>query len=119
MRWSGRHKCECIGVSNRSVSHDRGDHIEVVVYRDGIETTRTTKPKKVRETPQPGDALEEFLTSYGITKEWWTEYKSQHGLPPTCGCDSRREYLNDLSKAHPNLAKYGVMVFRALTRKKP
>lgn len=67
----------------------------------------------------PGDALEELLTSYGITKEWWTEYKSQHGLPPTCGCDSRREYLNDLSKAHPNLAKYGVMVFRALTRKKP
>jgi hypothetical protein len=66
-----------------------------------------------------GDALEELLTSYGITQEWWTEYKSQHGLPPTCGCDSRREYLNNLSKAHPNLAKYGVMVFRALTRKKP
>jgi hypothetical protein len=66
-----------------------------------------------------GDALEELLTSYGITKEWWTEYKSQHGLPPNCGCDSRREYLNDLSKAHPNLAKYGVMAFRALTRKKP
>ena len=66
-----------------------------------------------------GDALEQLLTSHGITKEWWTEYKSKHGLPPTCGCDSRRDYLNKLSQAHPNLAKYGVMVFRALSRKKP
>lgn len=67
----------------------------------------------------PGDALEELLTSYGITKEWWVEYKAKHGLPPTCGCDSRREYLNKLANAHPTLAEYGVMVFRALTRKKP
>jgi hypothetical protein len=82
--------------------------------------TFTVHPRaECKSHAQPGDALEELLTSYGITKEWWTEYKSQHGLPPTCGCDSRREYLNNLSKAHPNLAKYGVMVFRALTRKKP
>jgi len=64
-----------------------------------------------------GDALEDLLESYGVTKEWWKEYKAKHGLPPTCGCDRRREYLNELSKAHPTLAKYGVMVFRALTRK--
>lgn len=64
-----------------------------------------------------GDAIEDLLTSYGVTKEWWKEYKAKHGLPPTCGCDSRREYLNKLSQAHPTLAKYGVMVFRALTRK--
>jgi hypothetical protein len=67
--------------------------------------------------PQAGTALEDLLESYGVTKEWWKEYKAKHGLPPTCGCDRRREYLNELSKAHPTLAKYGVMVFRALTRK--
>lgn len=106
---------------NRTVSHDRGDHIEVVIYRDGEEVSRTTKAKKniPAKAPQPGDALEELLTSYGITKEWWIEYKAKHGLPPTCGCDSRREYLNKLANAHPTLAEYGVMVFRALTRKKP
>ena len=82
--------------------------------------TLKRRPSKIEREPVRGvgDALEDFLTSYGITKEWWTDYKAKHGLPPTCGCDSRREYLNDLAKAHPNLAKYGVMVFRALTRKK-
>lgn len=78
----------------------------------------TSHSNGVDVVPPAGDALEELLTSYGVTKEWWTDYKAKHGLPPTCGCDSRRQYLNDLSKAHPNLAKYGVMVFRALTRKK-
>lgn len=110
-------------MSQRTVTTGFGSAIEIVVYQDGVEQSRTTKTKKRQPEPEPeppaGDALEELLTSYGITKEWWTEYKSQHGLPPTCGCDSRREYLNNLSKAHPNLAKYGVMVFRALTRKKP
>jgi hypothetical protein len=64
-----------------------------------------------------GDAVEEFLTSYGVTKEWWKEYKAKHGLPPTCGCDRRREYLNELSKAHPSLASIGVKFIAALKRK--
>lgn len=82
-------------------------------------TRHPTIECKIRESaPKAGDALEELLTSYGVTKEWWIEYKKEHGLPPTCGCDSRREYLNNLAKAHPKLAEYGVMVFRALTRKK-
>lgn len=90
--------------------------------RDGAfdEKLRIRNERVVRireEVPRPGDALEDLLTSYGVTKEWWKEYKAKHGLPPTCGCDRRREYLNELSQAHPTLAKYGVMVFRALTRK--
>lgn len=96
---------------------NQGDYLETIIEVDGIVVERIWKPLP-EGTPPAGDALEELLTSYGVTKEWWMEYKSKHGLPPTCGCDSRRQYLNDLSKAHPNLAKYGVMVFRALTRKK-
>lgn len=103
-------------MTSRTESRDLGDRTEVIVYSDGVEVSRSIKYKE--NSPPAGDALEELLTSYGVTKEWWTDYKSKHGLPPTCGCDSRRQYLNDLSKAHPNLAKYGVMVFRALTRKK-
>jgi hypothetical protein len=83
-----------------------------------LKMTFRDPPHALCKVKGAGDALEELLTSYGVTKEWWIDYKSKHGLPPTCGCDSRRQYLNDLSKAHPNLAKYGVMVFRALTRKK-
>lgn len=77
-----------------------------------------------REPPQAlcrvnglGDAIEELLTGYGVTKEWWKEYKAKHGLPPTCGCDRRREYLNELSKAHPSLASIGVKLLAALKRK--
>lgn len=99
-------------------SKEVGDKIEIVLYRDGREIRRETKDRVGNPTQPPaGDAIEDLLESYGVTKEWWKEYKAKHGLPPICGCDRRREYLNELSKAHPTLAKCGVMVFRALTRK--
>lgn len=70
--------------------------------------------------PQPiGDALEEFLTSYGITKEWYVEFKKEHGLPPTCNCDARQEWLNKTSDAHPTIANIGVELLSFLTRKTP
>jgi hypothetical protein len=85
-------------MANRTVSHDRGDHIEVVVYRDGIETARTTKPKKERETPQPGDALEELLTSHGITKEWAAALKENENRDPACA--NRGSQLEQLLKVN-------------------
>jgi hypothetical protein len=69
--------------------------------------------------PQPiGDALEEFLTGYGITKEWYSEFKEKYGLPPNCDCDARQEWLNKTSDAHPTIANIGVKLLTALTRKK-
>lgn len=68
--------------------------------------------------PQPGDALEELLTSYGITKEWWNGFLKEHGLPP-CNCTANQEWLNKTADAHPTIANIGVKLLTALTRKKP
>jgi hypothetical protein len=108
-------------MATRTVSHDRGDHIEIVVYSDGLEISRATKPKKQKpkKPPQLGDTIESFLTSHGVTKEWYIEFKKEHGLPPTCNCDARQEWLNETSGAHPTIANIGVKLLAALTRKKP
>jgi hypothetical protein len=45
-----------------------------------------------------GDRIEEALSSYGITQEAWIEYKEQHGLPPTCRCPQRKEWINRMDK---------------------
>lgn len=68
-------------------------------------------------TAKPGDALEELLTSYGITKEWYIGFKEQFGLPPTCNCAARQEWLNRTADAHPTIANIGVKLLNALTRK--
>lgn len=65
---------------------------------------------------RPGDALEELLTSYGITKEWWNEFLKEHGLPP-CNCDANQKWLNQASAAHPTIAHFGVKLLTALKRK--
>jgi hypothetical protein len=41
-----------------------------------------------------GDALAAALSSIGVTKERYSEVKEMFGLPPSCGCDERREWLN-------------------------
>lgn len=70
-------------------------------------------------SPAAGDALEELLTSYGITKEWYVEFKKEHGLPPACNCEARQEWLNKTSDAHPTIANIGVKLLSFLTRKTP
>lgn len=69
------------------------------------------------ETVKAGDALEELLTSYGITKEWYQGFKKEHGLPPICNCEARQEWLNKVSAAHPQIANIGVKILNALKRK--
>lgn len=44
-----------------------------------------------------GDYTESLLQSVGITKERYVAAKEMFGLAPTCGCDSRREWLNRVS----------------------
>lgn len=78
-----------------------------------------THPTSECGRQKPGDALEKFLASYGITKEWYVEFKKEHGLPPTCNCDARQEWLNKTSDAHPSIANIGVKLLSFLTRKTP
>jgi hypothetical protein len=63
-----------------------------------------------------GDAVEMFLDSYGITKEWWSDFLEKHGLPP-CDCAANQQWLNDTSNAHPAITHFGVKLLNALKRK--
>ena len=79
---------------------------------------RNERVVRIREAaPLAGDALEDLLTSYGITKEWYQSFKKEHGLPPICNCEARKEWMNKVSAAHPKIANLGVKIFDALKRK--
>ncbi len=42
-----------------------------------------------------GDRIEHALESVGITKEKYVGWKEMLGLPPTCGCASRQNWINE------------------------
>jgi hypothetical protein len=46
-----------------------------------------------------GDWLESKLSAIGITKDRYTAFKQQFGMPPTCDCDKRREWLNQFGES--------------------
>lgn len=43
-----------------------------------------------------GDRLAAALKKLGVTEERYAAAKAAIGLPPTCGCKERREWLNRL-----------------------
>lgn len=60
-------------------------------------TRRRSIRVRVCEKEQPnglGDRIERWLSSYGVTQEKYKEVKQKFGLPPTCGCDGRKEWFN-------------------------
>lgn len=66
---------------------------------------------------QLGEKIETFLTSWGVTTEWWVSFKESHGLPPSCGCAARKEWFNKLGESLPWAAGIGVKLLEYLTRK--
>jgi hypothetical protein len=45
-----------------------------------------------------GDVLTRWLKDFGITEESYKEIKEKFGLPPTCDCSKRREWLNRVGR---------------------
>jgi predicted RNA-binding Zn-ribbon protein involved in translation (DUF1610 family) len=78
-----------------------------------LESALTVMPQ-----PQPtymvGDELKETLESYGVTIDRWIGIKKKFGLPATCNCEARAEWLNKVSAEHPDFAKIGVELIQAL-----
>lgn len=66
-------------------------------YRRVVETGPPPSPQQ-----QLGDWVESRLKSIGVTKESYQAVKAAMGLPPTCDCDERKEWLNQLGE------KFGV-----------
>lgn len=44
-----------------------------------------------------GDYTESLLRSIGVTKERYIAAKELFGFAPTCNCDARKEWLNNVS----------------------
>jgi len=55
--------------------------------------------------PGLGDIVESALSSIGITQAAWVEWKKEHGLPPTCSCSARKEWLNRFGERFGKAAK--------------
>jgi hypothetical protein len=64
-----------------------------------------------------GNKIETFLTSWGVTTEWWVSFKEKFGLPPLCNCAARKEWFNNLGESLPWAAGIGVKLLEFLTRK--
>ena len=54
--------------------------------------------KKKAERRGWGDRLHGWLESHGITEERYKQVKVLFGLPPTCNCPSRQEWLNKVGR---------------------
>lgn len=54
-------------------------------------------PRKVQK-PGLGDRVHSLLGTFGITPERYVEVKKLFGLPPTCGCAARRDWLNRVGR---------------------
>lgn len=86
-------------------------HVHLVDNRDGQHTwacrlcdwstvTQSNQPPrhtcKHRQAARLGDRVELALKAIGITEDRWKATKQLIGLPPTCGCKSRKAWLNKL-----------------------
>jgi len=57
-------------------------------------------PDEVAKNPvRLGDKLADFFESLGITKDRYKAAKAAIGFKATCGCDARRQWLNDLGES--------------------
>ena len=50
--------------------------------------------EKVEKAEGWGDKVAVLLKRIGVTEEGYKAVKEKFGLPPTCGCAKRREWLN-------------------------
>lgn len=100
--WCVRHQCE---------KHAHWHHLCQTnqAYFDAWEAglgpgqpviTAPNKPPESRPVSHEGlgDSVAGILKSWGITEERYRAVKELFGLPPTCGCDKRREWLNKVGR---------------------
>jgi hypothetical protein len=59
----------------------------------------TVRTPQLSSNPLPlGNYAETLLSSIGVTPDRYKEAKRLFGLPPTCHCEQRKEWLNRVGK---------------------
>lgn len=102
--WCERHQVHKSANMVR-LCQKRGAYWEAWENGTGIGQIRLTEiapPASYSERPEVaggwGDAVTKALKKIGITEERYKEVKAMFGLPPTCGCPQRREWLNKVGR---------------------
>lgn len=65
----------------------------------GQNLPRVTVPREKKPSKYGwGDGVTAALKKIGVTEERYKAVKELFGLPPTCGCPQRREWLNKVGR---------------------
>ena len=64
----------------------------------GPSQVRPTKSGEAVPVDGLGDHVAHWLAKVGVTEENYKAVKAMFGLPPTCGCAGRREWLNRVGR---------------------
>lgn len=87
-------------MAHRTVTFPNGS--KVVVPHVGLAADSTLELLAVREVKPCkegwGDKLEAELTAMGITEDSYKAVKKKFGMPPTCWCPQRKEWLNKVGR---------------------
>ena len=70
----------------RLTKERRGEPLPIVQYKSPATTTMGL-----------GDFTESLLSSIGVTKDRYLEVKQLFNLAPSCNCEKRKEWLNQVS----------------------
>jgi hypothetical protein len=77
--------------------HNRGDKCEACGYVL-LRTYKSMPHRMCHSGNGLGDILERELTRMGITQSRYKEIKERFGLPPTCNCEKRKQWLNKVGR---------------------
>lgn len=72
-------------------------------YRTAWNEGRGVGQESSMQTPSPeqsglGDKIASWLSAVGVTEENYVAIKEMFGLPPTCNCAGRKEWLNRVGR---------------------
>lgn len=86
------------GFIQNCPSHRRSEsNREVISVDEAKEQLRRNRSEPLVEKHGLGDRLAEALASIGVTEDRYKQVKELFGLPPTCNCSGRKEWLNKVS----------------------
>lgn len=99
--WCVRHQCHKHARWHELCQTDEGYFEAWEAGRGPGQNLPVVRPEARVKKPSKygwGDAVTVALKSIGITEERYKEVKQMFGLPPTCGCPQRREWLNKVGR---------------------
>ena len=90
--------CEWTPAGERFRCVHCGETRRVKTLRDCAAQKREAPAKRSVSTGGLGDFTERMLKTIGVTEDRYKAVKELFGLSPTCNCEKRKEWLNEVSR---------------------